>query len=196
MDLPVLTTAPAERADAARNRRAILCAAERLFAERGVTCTSMDAIAVAAGVGKGTLFRRFGDRAALALAVLDSSERRLQDAILTGPPPLGPGAPPRERLIAFGAAALDHMQAQTDLMLEAELASGGGWLRSEPFAVRRLHVRTLVAQARPDGDADYLADALMGPLSAQVYVQQHRRHDMGLERLKAGYADLVARLVA
>ena len=72
-DLPVVNNDPPERADAARNRRRILAAAEKLFAENGVSCTSMDAIAAEAGVGKGTLFRRFGDRASLARCLLYTS---------------------------------------------------------------------------------------------------------------------------
>ena len=94
--------APRERADAARNRVKVLAAAEELFARHGPDCVSMEAIAAAAGVGKGTLFRRFGDRAGLARALLDDRERRLQDDMIRGEPPLGPGAPPCERLIAFG----------------------------------------------------------------------------------------------
>jgi AcrR family transcriptional regulator len=62
---------PLERADAARNRQRILDAARRLFTRDGVACTSMDAIALEAGVGKGTLFRRFGDRSSLAHALLE-----------------------------------------------------------------------------------------------------------------------------
>ncbi|MGP0049468.1 MAG: TetR/AcrR family transcriptional regulator, partial [Solirubrobacteraceae bacterium] len=89
IDLPLLG-APIERADAARNRQRILEAAERLFARDGVACTSMDAIAAEARVGKGTLFRRFGDRASLALALLEASERAFQDAFIRGPAPLGP----------------------------------------------------------------------------------------------------------
>jgi len=46
----------------------------------------------AAGVGKGTLIPRFGDRAGLAVALLDERERELQERILSGRPPLGPGA--------------------------------------------------------------------------------------------------------
>ena len=53
----------------------VLAAAERLFAERGPCSVSMDAVAAAAGVGKGTLFRRFGDRAGLVQAVLSERER-------------------------------------------------------------------------------------------------------------------------
>jgi len=84
-----------ERADAARNRAAVLRAASRLFddsAEPGDV--SMDDIARAAGVGKGTLFRRFGDRSALLSAVYDERLAGLRKAIATGRPPLGPKTPP------------------------------------------------------------------------------------------------------
>jgi AcrR family transcriptional regulator len=195
MELPVLDAQPPERADAARNRRRILAAAAKLFAEQGVRCTSMDAIAAEAGVGKGTLFRRFGDRATLALAVLDETERHLQDAMLSGPPPLGPGAPPCERLRAHGAAMLDHLDLNLEILLEAEVASSGGYLRSEPYQLHWLHVRNLVLQARPDCDVDYTTDVLRGALSAQVFAHQRVARGMELERLKAGYADLVDRLM-
>lgn len=195
VELPVVQSEPAERADAARNRRRILAAAEKLFAERGVSCTSMDAIAAEAGVGKGTLFRRFGDRATLALAVLDASTRALQDALLHGPPPLGPGASPCVRLRAFGAAMLDNLEANAEVLFEAEVTSGGGWVRSEPYAVYWLHVHMLVAAMRPDCDVDYTTDVLMGALNAQVFMHQRYGREMALDRLKAGYADLVDRLM-
>ena len=76
IELPVLEALPAPRADAARNAARILDACERLFSERGVENVSMDEIAAEAGVGKGTLFRRFGDRAGLARAVIGERERR------------------------------------------------------------------------------------------------------------------------
>jgi AcrR family transcriptional regulator len=195
MELPVLDTQPPERADAARNRRRILAAAAKLFAEQGVRCTSMDAIAAEAGVGKGTLFRRFGDRASLALAVLDETERGLQDAMLSGPPPLGPGAPPCERLRAHGAAMLDHLDLNLEILLEAEVSSSGGYLRSEPYRIHWLHIRSLVQQARPDCDVEYTADVLLGALSAQVFAHQRTGRGMELDRLKAGYADLVDRVI-
>ena len=87
-----------ERADAAHNRRRVLAAAEELFASRGARAVTMEDIARAAGVGKGTLYRRFPDRASIAVALLDDHERALQERLLRGPPPLGPGAPPAERL--------------------------------------------------------------------------------------------------
>ncbi len=195
MELPVIPSAPSERADAARNRSRILATAERMFAERGVRCTSMDAIAAEAGVGKGTLFRRFGDRASLALAVLDRSERELQDAILRGSPPLGPGAAPAQRLAAFGAAMLDRLEAHGDLVLEAELSRPGRVGRSMPDAVHWLHVRTLVGQARPGAQLDYVTDVLLAALSAQLFIAQRHARQMPLAALKLGYAELAERML-
>src|SRR5271168_2983253 len=119
-ELPLIAEDAVERADAARNRALILCAAARLFSEHGAGCVSMDEVAEAAGVGKGTLFRRFGSRAALARAVLSERERTFQEHIIRGAPPLGPGAPPRERLIAFGHAVLDLLDGQAELIVAAE----------------------------------------------------------------------------
>jgi AcrR family transcriptional regulator len=95
-----------ERADAARNRVRVLTAAERLFSLHGVAAVTMDDVAAAAGVGKGTLYRRFGDKGGLAVALLDSREQALQQQILTGQPALGPGAPPAARLASFIEAYL------------------------------------------------------------------------------------------
>ena len=80
--------APRERADAARNRLRILEAAAELVDERGIDQVSMDDVARAACVGTGTLYRRFGDRAGLALALLDEHTREFQDALIAGPPPV------------------------------------------------------------------------------------------------------------
>ena len=59
------------RADALRNRERILDAASALFAERGVQ-VSLDEVAERAGVGVGTVYRRFADREELVNAVLES----------------------------------------------------------------------------------------------------------------------------
>lgn len=104
-------SAPQERGDAARNRLLLLHAARTLIDERGTEAVSMDDIATAAGVGKGTLFRRFGSRAGLMMVLLDEDERALQQAYLFGPPPLGPDAPPLQRLLAFGHERLRFVKA-------------------------------------------------------------------------------------
>jgi len=50
----------AERADAARNRRHLLATARQMLAGQGPDTLTMDALAERAGLGKGTVFRRFG----------------------------------------------------------------------------------------------------------------------------------------
>ena len=56
------------RADAERNRRRIIAAAHELFAERGLD-VSLDDVAAAAGVGVGTVYRRFANRDELIIGV-------------------------------------------------------------------------------------------------------------------------------
>jgi AcrR family transcriptional regulator len=194
-DLPVLqdNSEPPERADAARNREKVLAAAERLFAAHGASCVSMDAVAAEAGVGKGTVFRRFGDRAGLAEALLDTQERRLQEDVIRGPAPLGPGAPPMDRLIAFGRRLLEHFERNGELIALGE--AGGARYRSGPFAFYRVHVSVLVREAAPDADWDYVADALLAMLSAQFVVYLRRDREMSRERIAAGWEDLVRRLL-
>ncbi|NJP90873.1 TetR/AcrR family transcriptional regulator [Nonomuraea sp. FMUSA5-5] len=156
-----------ERADAARNREKVLAAAARLFAEKGVDAVSMDAVAAEAGVGKGTLFRRFGDKAGLAVALLDARERDLQQRILSGPPPLGPGAPARERLVAFVRAYLDFLFAHLDLVRMSETASPGARYRIGSYWFWHRHVAILLAQSR-GGDADVLAHTLLAAMQAEL----------------------------
>lgn len=157
-----------ERADAARNRAKILDVTARLFERDGVGGVTMDQIAGEAGVGKGTLFRRFGDKAGLAVAVLDASERDLRAAIVDGPPPLGPGAPAADRLRAFLATYVEFLDANLDLVHLAETASPGARYRVGAYLIWQHHVRVLLTEARPDLDADHLAHALLAPLASDL----------------------------
>src|ERR1700761_6940857 len=88
---------PPERCDAIRNRRRILAAAREIVAEHGAEGLSMNHLAAAGGVGKGTIFRRFGDRDGLLYSLLDEDTITFQDGFLSGPPPLGPGTPAADR---------------------------------------------------------------------------------------------------
>jgi AcrR family transcriptional regulator len=193
-DLPVLSGDPCERADAARNRARILAAAERLVAAHGAEAVSMDAIADAAGVGKGTLFRRFGDRVGLMHALLDERERELQEEVIRGAPPLGPGAPPVERIVAFGRRVLEHLDSNGDLLMAAE---AGRWVRfrAPVYAFYRTHLFTLLRECAPDADADYLADVLLAPLAADFHIFLTRVRELPPERVADGYEALVRGLV-
>jgi hypothetical protein len=90
---------------------------------------------------------------------------------------------------------LDRLEIHGDVLLDAEISGAGSYLRSAPRAVHWLHVRGLVAEARPECDPDYLADVLLGPLAPHVFAHQRGPREMSLDQLKAGYADLVTRLL-
>jgi AcrR family transcriptional regulator len=159
---------PTERADAARNRVHLLATARQMLAERGADKLTMDGLAEQAGLGKGTVFRRFGSRAGIFQALLDDDERAFQDQVLSGPPPLGPGAPPVDRLIAYG-------QARTGFLIEHREIARAALDGSQPVPagaqtpLSQLHIRVLLGQAglaRADLDvlAIQLTAALDGPL--------------------------------
>ena len=194
--LPVIGSQAPERADAARNRLKILEAAARLFAEHGVGHVSMDMVAEAAGVGKGTIFRRFGDRGSLARALLDERERRFQNEFIRGKPPLGPGAPPAARLRAFGHGMIELLEAHGDLILAAETGSPMARFTSPPYRVYRAHVTSLLDELDPRLDVGYHADSLLAVLAAG----QHRylRHERGMtiQRVRAGWDSIVAAVEA
>jgi AcrR family transcriptional regulator len=177
---------PRERADAARNRAAVLTAAAQLFAEHGVDAVSMDQVAAAAGVGKGTIFRRFGDKSGLAVALLDARERELQEAILRGPPPLGPGADPPQRLAAFCEAYLHYLLEHLDLVRMSETAAPGARYRIGAYRFWHRHAAILLA-GTPDPDC--AAHALLAPLAAEHVAAV--LPELGEKRLRAGIARLV-----
>jgi len=184
---------PCLRADAARNRARLLEAAARLVAECGAGCVTMEAVAAAAGVGKGTVFRRFGDRTGLLTALLDHSEKKLQAGFLAGPPPLGPGAPPVERLRAFGVAVLRRAVDELELQLAAE-GEPGRRFASAPRMVLSGHVTMLLRQAVPDADCELLAKTLMGYLDPALIHHLTKQCGMTPARLEAGWIDLVDRI--
>lgn len=95
------------RKDAARNRAAVLAAADTLFTEcESPEDVTMADIATAAGVGKGTLFRAFGDRTGLIRALYATRLEPVGSAVEEGPPPLGPDTPPLQRVPALLDALL------------------------------------------------------------------------------------------
>jgi AcrR family transcriptional regulator len=189
IELPLIQpTGPKERADAARNRARILEAAGELVAEQGIDCVSMDAVARRAAVGTGTLYRRFGDRAGLAFALLDEHTREFQDALISGPPPLGPGAPARERLKAFGAGYLELLEGHADLMVAAAPSPKDG---SAVFALYATHLAILLREAAPHLDAQYTAEALLATFAPAQHVRMRAGMGWPVERLREGWDALV-----
>jgi AcrR family transcriptional regulator len=185
----------AERADAARNRRILLATARQMLAEQGADQITMDGLAERAGLGKGTVFRRFGTRAGIFQALLDDDERDFQQRVLSGPPPLGPGAAPLERLIAYGRARIDFLTGHHEI---ARAALDG----SQPVSagaqtpMSRVHIRYLLREMRLGADVDVLAlqltAALDGPLL--LYLSGAEKTPQTCARLGHGWEDLIRRV--
>lgn len=179
------------RQDAVRNRRAILLATEELLSRHRPDEVTIEQVAAAAGVGKGTVFHRFGNRLGLMVALMQERALDLGEAVKSGEPPLGPGAPPQERLLAFLAAVVEVTGRNKGLMAAVgrEVASmpkpHDGPAREHPiYQVWHAHVSTLLAQAREDLDADLLADLLLGSLHSDPILRLMERGET--DRLTAG----------
>jgi len=144
---PSEVPARALRVDAERNRRRILAAAAALFAERGVD-VSMDDIAAAAGVGVGTVYRRFPDREALIEALFEDKLTRIAklagDALEI--------EDPWEAFLAF-FRAVARLQAEDRGLKEVLLSADRG--RERVAAIRNTirPVATRVLQRAKDSGA-------------------------------------------
>ena len=189
----------AERSDAARNRRVILRTAHRLFDEHGVTCVTMEEIARASGVGKGTLYRRFPHKGFLCQALLDEPTVILQEQTL-------------EILQEPVTSAIEKLHAFLDRLVgftaeNLELLYGGneplcGADRLERFSHpaydwRRSAVLGLLRAAAGEGDIEagldleYLATALLAPLDVDLFYYQHRVQGIPVRRISNGVRTLI-----
>ena len=170
-----------------------------MLAEQGPDALTMDGLADRAGLGKGTVYRRFGTRAGIFAAMLDDDERAFQQQVLSGPPPLGPGAPPLDRLIAYGRARIEFLIRHREIA-RAALDGRGQVPAGSQTPMSRAHIRFLLGELRLGAaDLDVLAvqltAALDGPLllylSSAVLTEAAPQVS---ERLGRGWENLVRRV--
>jgi polyketide synthase 12 len=158
----------------------------------------MDGLAERAGVGKGTVFRRFGSRAGMFQALLDDDEREFQERVLAGPPPLGPGAPPLE-LNAYGRARIDFLIGHREIA-RAALDGRQPVPAGSQTPMSRAHIRFLLGEM-PLGaaDLDVLATQLTAALDGPLLLYLSSATLTGAapqvsERLGRGWEDLTRRV--
>jgi AcrR family transcriptional regulator len=187
-----LADPPYERGDAARNRALLMDAARRLIAARGPDTVTMAEIAAAAGVGKGTLFRRFGSRAGLMIVLLDEDEQAEQQAFLFGPAPLGPSAPPLERLLAYGRARLRFVHTHHALLSDIDRDPQSRY--NAPVALHRDHIHVLLEAAGTTGHLDAQTEALLALLQADYVEHQINERGLTLEELGDAWESLARKL--
>jgi hypothetical protein len=106
----------------------------------------------------------------LMLVLLDEDEKVQQQAFMFGPPPLGPGAPPLERLLAYGRARLSFAWHHRALLSDAGRDPQARF--NAPAMLHRTHVRSLLIAADTTGDLDAQTDALLALLDADYVAHQ------------------------
>ena len=188
-----------ERRDAAESRRKILDAARHLFSERGVGAVTMYEVGRAAGVGQGTLYRRYEHKGALCTALLHESMEHFAEEV-------------RNRLVVADESALGqleylifrlvHFNEENASLLGAIQEATGGLRRSggmyrNPFyrwlraTVAALLERGMDRGELPALDVEYLSDAILAPLNIELYLFQRHELSMSHERIISSLQDLL-----
>ena len=187
------------RADAIANRQLILETAQRLFGEQRIDQVCMAAIAEAAGIGKGTLYRAFANKGELSLALMDEDMRRFQDQSLEMFREMA-SQPALKRLDAFLDKLTHFMSFHAPLLREVQLQ---GILQSDtsaesnsPHNWLRETIHVLLEQATQNGEVQdldtlYLADAILAPLNADLFMYQRETLGFEVERISRGVRRLV-----
>lgn len=190
-----------ERRDAVANRKLILETAEKLFAQHGVAAVNMAQVAQAANVGKGTLYRRFTNKAELCLALMDSQMAEFQNVMLDRMRHMtSEGVTPLSQLKHFLDALVYFTEAHIPLLCEVQRE---GLLDNSESDIQRPHfwlyltINGLMRQAidygelSADLDIEYLSDALLTPLRADIFRFQRERRGFSLERISSGLQTIV-----
>ncbi|MEV6586433.1 TetR/AcrR family transcriptional regulator [Streptomyces acidicola] len=186
------------RKDAARNREAVLAAADALFArsESPEDITMAD-VAAAAGVGKGTLFRAFGDRAGLLRALYEARLEPVREAVEAGPPPLGPATPPHQRVLALLDAALCFKLDNRRLALALEESGSISPYQAEHYDRWHSLLQAVLEQIPGlAADSDFTAHALLAAIRADLVEHLAGHEDVPREKLRAQLAAFTTRAIA
>jgi len=109
-----------------------------------------------------------------------------------GPPPLGPGASPLDRLLAYGRERLrfvwDHRALLSDAGRDPQTRFNA------PAMLHRSHVRMLLATAGTSGDLDGQADALLSLLDSDYVTHQVEDLGRSLQTQGQAWEDVVRKL--
>lgn len=181
------------RKDAVRNRAAVFAAADTLFAR----CASpeevtMADIAAAAGVGKATLFRAYGDRNGLIRALYQARLEPITEAVERGPEPLGPATPASLRVPALLDALLCFKLDNRHLALALEGSGADSPYRTEHYEHWHTLLRDLLRLVPGPADTDFTAHALLAATRADLVAYLAGEKDVPREELRAQLAAFTA----
>ncbi len=200
---PKLAGRVRERRDAAVHREQVLAAAARLFAERGVNAVTMDEIARAAGVGKGTLYRRYAHKGLLCLAVMEACWRKFQEQAVEDLAGSADRFSPLARLDLFLGRLVAWIEDHVDWLGVIADASAhekpGSVCRRPLFQWTHRVIADLLEQATSQGEATiddpvYTADVLLAALDVDLYAYQRRERGYTPQQIHRGLSRIVGAL--
>jgi AcrR family transcriptional regulator len=180
-----------ERADSARNHDLLLGAAQRLIDAQGVDAVTMSAVAEAAGVGKGTLYRHFSSKGDLVQALIDADQRDLQERTFAHlREHLGDPAGSLDwflgEVIAFVSRHQDVFFSDMGALALLDHPAQQWW---------RLTIRGLLARLNPALDLDYAADAIYLLLEPRA-IRYQQSHGLTTAAIADNLRALAQRLLA
>ncbi|MBA3826840.1 MAG: TetR/AcrR family transcriptional regulator [Ktedonobacterales bacterium] len=192
-----------ERRDAAAHRQRILAVARDLFAHAGVAAVTMHQIARAAGIGQGTLYRRYANKGDLCRDLMHEHherfiiELRAYVAEAYSAPALTKLTEVIERMLHFvndSMALLETVVTTAILDMDCNEGSAltdGPPMRHEWFQAQQNLLEGLLREAVADGeiaplDVAYTADLLLSAMNPLSLHYQQAERGYSLERIAAG----------
>lgn len=194
------------RRDAQEHHRRILEAARRLFAEQGVETVSMRQIALAAGVGQGTLYRRYANKGDLCMDLLRDRHERFMDEVWAtlAANAAEPALTQLDRVLTHMVALLEeggallettaiaaHLHDQPCDVDEQASAHHHGMRDAPWYRLPHEVFVGLLTEAVERGellplDAEYTADAILAALNPMFYRFQRNELGFSQERILHG----------
>lgn len=181
-----------ERRDAVANRQLILAAARQLFAAQGVDATSMEEIGRAAGVGQGTLYRRFAHKGELCEALLNEDVAQFYERIDTVMGQVEGQHTPLGRLDWLLGEYVAMVRLHIPLLAAMQESATGPRRKSfyQSPLYRWLHERiaelltTAIAESEAmPVDAVYTADAILAAVAPPLLSFQQDERGFSTERI-------------
>lgn len=191
----IFSDARSPRSDAVQNRAHLLETARKLFAEQGVDAVTMSAIAQAANVGKGTLYRHFENKTELCFALLDHDQRDLQDRAFKH---FRTHHDPLENMRWFLGEVLDFVVRNSaflcagDSMQEKVVSP----LAHPAHQWWRQTIQHFLSQLRPAGDVSYMTDVFFVMLEVHTVHYQMRVLGYSRERILDGLISTLLKFIA
>ncbi|MCE7980058.1 MAG: TetR/AcrR family transcriptional regulator [Caldilinea sp. CFX5] len=190
------------RKDAVANRRHIIATAQRLFTEHGPAAVNIADIVQAAAIGRGTFYRHFANKGELCLAVMDEQIAEFQNKILALLRRMtADHVSPLTQLDAFLDELVQFTDVDTPLLLEAQRqgvpyfdhkVAPQFWQHATVIGLLRAAVKA--GEIAADLDLEYVADAILAPVNAQLFHFQRAERGFSPERISRGLRTIVAHL--